>query len=669
MHGWNKNSIRSSKLYWMIPRVFIYTVFVLSFLGSVEAQTTLGNKDSLIKTLKTLPRDTNRVNSLIRLDKIAAAEQKFDSSVYYGRQALELATELNWTKGMGIANIDVGVSYWYMGNYTESLNMNYAALELFKKIDDQKGISQAYNNMGIVYASQKNYNKALECYLTTLTIKKKLGDTKATSSTLINIGSAYDNLKEFDKAFVYYREALALKRQMGDKRGEGICMLNIGQAHVKMGEFDSAQFYLEKSLEIRRSINDRRGICSSLSTLGSLQTTLGHFETAEKYLLEADSIARELGTVDLSAQIYEQLAGLYDTTGRYKEALEAFMKYASLMDTIDLEESRRNADKVDMTIQFETEKLEMQKKQDIKNALAEEEKKQRLFWIIGISVVLVIVVIFSIFLFTRLNIIRRQKSIIEHQKIVVEEKSKEVFDSITYARRIQYTLLAQDDYLKEHLKEHFVFFQPKDIVSGDFYWASAQGDKFFLAVCDSTGHGVPGAFMSLLNISFLNEAIAERKMTEPAAILDFVREKLIYNISQDGNKDGMDAVLMCIDMKHKTITYAGANNSPVIIGKQGTMDCDGDRMPVGLSEKMLPFAQYTLQLEQGDVVYIFTDGFADQFGGEKGKKYRRNKLLEKLAAISQQEMGRQKDTLSAEFLAWKGNLEQVDDVLVVGIRF
>jgi serine phosphatase RsbU (regulator of sigma subunit)/tetratricopeptide (TPR) repeat protein len=646
-------------------------VFLVLFCGAedVIAQTSLGNKDSLIRTLKTLPRDTNRVNSLIRLDKIASGEQKFDSSIYYAKQALEIATELNWTKGMGVANIDAGVSYWYMGNYTESLNMNYAALGLFQKIDDQKGISQAYNNMGIVYASQKNFNKALECYLITLTIKKQLGDTKSTSSTLINIGSAYDNLKEYDKAFVYYREALTLKRTMGDKRGEGICMLNIGQAHVKVGNMDSALYYLDESLKIRRSINDRRGICSSLSTLGSLHTTLGHFAVAEKYLLEADSISEELGTVDLSAQIYDQLAGLYDTTGRYKEALDAFRMYASLMDTIDLEESRRNADKVDMTIAFETEKLEMQKEQDIKDALAEEEKSQRLIWIIGISVVLAIVIIFSIFLFTRLNIIRRQKSIIERQKIVVEEKSKEVFDSINYARRIQYTLLAQENYLIAHLKDHFVFFQPKDIVSGDFYWASAQDDKFYLAVCDSTGHGVPGAFMSLLNISFLNEAIAERKMTQPAAILDFVRDKLIFNISQDGNKDGMDAVLMCIDRKEKTITYAGANNSPVIVGKLGTIDCEGDRMPVGLSEKMQPFNQHTLQLNENDIVYIFTDGYADQFGGDKGKKYKRSKLLEKLASMSNQGMQLQKDTLSAEFQAWKGNLEQIDDVLVVGIRF
>ena len=634
-----------------------------------NAQTNLGNKDSLLRTLKTLPEDTNRVNSLLRLDKIASTAQDYDSAVYYGKAALELATKLNFVRGMGTAQVDLGVSYWYMGNYTESLNMNYAALAIFQRSNDMKGQSQAYNNMGIVYASQKNFTKALECYLKTLAIKDSLGDRKAMGSTLINIGSTYDYLKEYDKSFFYYRQALALKYEMDDQRGVGICLLNIGLVHGKTGNNDSARYYYDKSLELRRRINDKRGIVSSLASLGQLNVQTGNFKDAERQLLEADTLSQQLGTLDLTQQIWDVLTGLYDTTGRYQEALHAFQTYTKFRDSINIAEANRNSDKLEMQHKFDTEKLAMQKEEEKRTALAEEEQTKRLMWIIGISVVLLIVVIFSIFLFTRLNIIRRQKSIIEQQKILVEEKSREVYDSINYAKRIQYTLLAQESYLVAHLKNHFVFFQPKDIVSGDFYWASAQGDKFFLAICDSTGHGVPGAFMSLLNISFLNEAIAERKMTEPAAILDFVRDKLISNISQDGNKDGMDAVLMCIDTKKKSVTYAGANNSPVLIGKTGIVDCQGDKMPVGLGERMVPFSQHTLQLTEGDILYIFTDGFADQFGGEKGKKYRRSNLLSKLLANSHREMSDQKSVLQNEFTQWKGNLEQVDDVLVVGIRF
>ncbi len=654
-----------------MTRISVVVLFILTlcFARSASAQSALGDKDSLVATLKTLPQDTNRVNSLLRLGKIASQAGVYDTAIIYAQQALDLATKLQFNRAIGTANIDMGASYWYVGNYTQALNVNYAALDVFQKINDQKGISQAYNNMGIVYASQQNFTKALECYLTTLGIKRALGDNKAISSTLINIGATYDQLKEYDKAFMYYREALILKRSTNDKRGEGICLLNIGQVHNRMKNSDSALYYFNASLDLRRSINDRRGIVSSLASLGQLKINLGEFKEAERDLLEADTISRALGTLDLTRTIWDQLTSLYDTTSRYKDALDAFRFFSELSDSINMEEANRNADKLEMNYKFEKEKIELAKEQEKKDAINDEADKRRVVWIIGVSALLVVVTIFSLFLFTRLRIIRKQKTIIERQKVLVEEKSKEVFDSINYAKRIQYTLLAQENFLIAHLKDHFVLFQPKDIVSGDFYWASAQGDKFFVAICDCTGHGVPGAFMSLLNISFLNEAIAERKMTDPAAILDFVRDKLIANISQDGGQDGMDAVLLSIDIKNRTVQYAGANNSPVVIGKVGVADCEGDKMPVGIGERMQPFSNHLLQLTEGDVLYVFTDGFADQFGGEKGKKYRRAKLLEKLSAISSQPMDAQKNHLQNEFTLWRGNLEQVDDVLVVGIRF
>lgn len=644
-------------------------IFLLLSSSALMAQTKLGNKDSLLNTLKILPLDTNRVNTLLQLDKIYTTGQVYDTAILYARRALILADTLNFQRGIATAHVDLGVAYWYIGNYADALNSNYAALEIFQSINDQKGISQAYNNMGIVYASQKNYDKALECYLTTLGIKRALGDKKATASTLINIGSAYDYKKEYDKAFTYFREALDLKRQMKDQRGEGICLLNIGLVHHKTGDVDSAYYYINKSLELRRSITDKRGIVSSLAALGALNTNTGKFADAEKALLEADTLSRELGTIDLTHQIWDHLTSLYDTTGRYEDALRAFRIYAELTDSINLAEANRNSDKLEMTYKFEQEKLAMQAEEDKRIALDIEEEKQRKIWIGVISGVLLLVTLFSLFLATRLRIIRRQKSIIEQQKIVMEMKSKEVTDSITYAKRIQYTLLAHDNFLSTHLKDYFVLFQPKDIVSGDFYWASLQGDRFFVAICDSTGHGVPGAFMSLLNISFLNEAIAERKMTDPGEVLGFVRDKLIQNISQEGGKDGMDAVLMSIDMKSRRVKYAGANNSPVIIGKLGIVDCDGDKMPVGIGERMLPFRTHELVLNEGDALYVFTDGFSDQFGGEKGKKYKRGKLLEKLSSLSSRPMTNQKDELQQEFTSWRGNLEQVDDVLVVGIRF
>lgn len=262
----------------------------------------------------------------------------------------------------------------------------------------------------------------------------------------------------------------------------------------------------------------------------------------------------------------------------------------------------------------------------------------------------------------------------EYQKLEIELKNKEITDSINYAKRIQFTLLANDNYLQQNLNEHFILFKPKDIVSGDFYWATKFVDTtsqnfdetFFLAVCDSTGHGVPGAFMSLLNISFLNEAITERKMLKPNEIFDYVRTKLIESVSQNGGKDGMDGILLSIS--GDKIYYASANNSSVLISNGNITELNKDKMPVGFGEKKQNFGLHEIIYQKGDMLYLYTDGFADQFGGERAKKYKYKQLNQLLASISDLPMEEQKIRLEKEFYRWKGDLEQVDDVCVIGIK-
>lgn len=645
-----------------------FFLLVLGAISELDAQVNL-NVDSQLLALKKLPQDTNRVNSYLKLGKAYNSLGVYDSAIYFGTHALQLSQKLKFTRGVAVSNVDVAVGYWYVGNYSQALSMNYKALDIFDSIGDQKGIAQVYNNMGIVYASQENFAKALECYFKTLTIKKELGDSKGMGSTLINIGATYDKLKEFDKSFAYYREALVIKLSMKDEKGEAICLMNIGLVYSNMENNDSALFYYNRSLELRRKINDRRGIVSSLGSLGQAHVSLHNYSLAEQLLIEADSISNSIGTLDLTKSIWLQLSILYDSTNRPVQALVAYKKYTKLKDSINLQEAQRGADKLEMNYKFEKERLALQKEQEKKDALAAEADKRQMVWIIGVSTVLVVVTFFSLFLFTRLRIIRKQKGIIERQKILVEERSREVSDSIAYAKRIQYTLLAHDTLLRENLPEHFVLFQPKDIVSGDFYWGTVLGSRFYLAVCDSTGHGVPGAFMSLLNISFLNEAITEKKIVQPNLILDYVREKLIGSVSLDGAQDGMDGTLFCIDKQSHQVTYASANSSPLLVTDNGIVDCASDKMPIGKGEKMTPFQLHTIKPQAGEMLYLFTDGFADQFGGEKGKKFRHSQLKERLSTNKHLAVDQQKEELQSVFDQWKGELEQVDDVLIIGIRF
>lgn len=280
------------------------------------------------------------------------------------------------------------------------------------------------------------------------------------------------------------------------------------------------------------------------------------------------------------------------------------------------------------------------------------------------------------------KLIREQNTVLEQkvkertaevvmQKEIIEEKQKEIVDSINYAKRIQYTLLAHDELLKQNLGEHFVLFKPKDIVSGDFYWATKKGNDFYLAVCDSTGHGVPGAFMSLLNISFLNEAINEKNISEPHEVLNHVRKRLMENM--EGGQDGMDAILVRFEARIRNsdsikIKYAAANNHPLMISEKQIKELPYDKMPVGKGEKTESFNLYEIECLKGEMLFLLTDGFADQFGGPKGKKFKSSNLSKLLLENSALEMQNQSKKLNSEFNAWKGELEQVDDVCIIGIR-
>jgi serine phosphatase RsbU (regulator of sigma subunit) len=258
------------------------------------------------------------------------------------------------------------------------------------------------------------------------------------------------------------------------------------------------------------------------------------------------------------------------------------------------------------------------------------------------------------------------------QKKILEEKNKDITDSITYAKRIQKALMASDSLLTKNLPEYFVLYKPKDIVSGDFYWAEKIDNKFLIATCDCTGHGVPGAFMSLLGVSFLNEITKERNIIQPDLIFNHLRNDIIKALNPEGNeeegKDGMDAVLCSFDFQKMELQFACANNPLWVFRNNECIEFKPDKFPIGMQGELKSFSLQKLQLQKGDVIYTFTDGFADQFGGEKGKKFKYKQLNEKLSAISILPLAEQKKELEKTFDAWKGNLEQVDDVLVIGIR-
>jgi len=273
--------------------------------------------------------------------------------------------------------------------------------------------------------------------------------------------------------------------------------------------------------------------------------------------------------------------------------------------------------------------------------------------------------------------IHKEKERINELKIEIEHKHQEIIDSVNYAKRIQHALLASDKLLNDNLTDYFLFFQPRDIVSGDFYWAASKNfettKKFYLAICDSTGHGVPGAIMSILNISCLNEAVNREDMFLPQLMLDQTRSKIMEHMANDGSdeggKDGMDAVLACFDFENNNLQFAAANNPLWLIRNNELIEYKPDKMPVGKPMgELAPFTLQQIELQKNDLIIMITDGFPDQFGGPKGKKFMYKNLKELLVQLSNKPLDQVKQELKTTFDEWRGKMEQVDDVLVFGVR-
>ena len=268
----------------------------------------------------------------------------------------------------------------------------------------------------------------------------------------------------------------------------------------------------------------------------------------------------------------------------------------------------------------------------------------------------------------------RFQDLINNQNLLLEEKNKDITSSIHYAKRIQSAMLTQVEVFKKHLPEHFILFRPKDIVSGDFYWCHPLPDgALLIGVGDCTGHGVPGAFMTLLSISFLNEITGERKITRPDLVLNETRKSIIHNLNPGGTikegRDGFDGSLLWLSPSRDKVIFAGANN-PCLVLRNGTMSIlEADRFPVGLHEgEPMPFTPHEMNLQKGDTFYLLTDGFQDQFGGEKGKKFKIKNLQQSLLGMADKNMKDQHFLLEKVFENWKGRLEQIDDVTVLGFR-
>ncbi len=638
---------------------------------------------------------------------------RFDSALkIWSKEELSLDTI---TKKLAKKNkaktlMSIGIAYDNMGNYPQALDYYLNALDYNEKANNKGGQATVYGNIGLVYSNLKKYNTAIDFHKKALVIDSTINNNVGVARHLGNIAIVYNDLKNYTVAIDYYFRALKLKEEYSDEREVAYTLGNIGNTFATLAElnndkslYSKALDYDNRALQILQKIGDENGIARNLGNIGIINNKQNNNIEAKKYLLKALVLCDKTGMLHEKMDFEIILSDAYLKMGNYKESLAHYKLYAASRDSIfNIEKSNEITSK-QLTYDFEKNKIKQQirnnaDKEKIKAVAVETEKKQNSI-IISVIIILIIVVIFSVFLYSRFKITKKQKNIIElkeketqqqnaiitTQKLLVEEKHREITDSINYAERIQRSFLATKELLDENLKEYFVFFKPKDVVSGDFYWsAKLSNGNFALATADSTGHGVPGAIMSLLNVTSLEKAIEH--YTNPADILNHTRQTIIERLKKDGSeeggKDGMDCSLLAFDFSKNQLLIAAANNpiwiirsnSPFEVGVRRKGDFElieikPDKMPVGKSDKQdQSFATHTLKLQKGDTIYTLTDGFPDQFGGPNGKKFMNKKLKELLLANVHLPISKQKELLDEVFKNWVGDLEQVDDVTIIGIK-
>ncbi len=705
-----------------------------------------------LDSLKALAESTAEDSVRVRLlNEMAGILYRTDpeSAIKYSGDARMIAEQADFQPGLAEAYKNLGLGYYMLGDYEAAFRNWNPSLRIFQVLGDEKKVANIIGNQGSIYYTIGQNVQAVENYLKALKIAEKLNDSIRIATLLLNIGLVYaDQPGAHDSSASYYLRALEIGDAIGYKNLLGVGEVNLGELYLSQGAHDSALVHFERSLEILQSEID---ISTSLNFIGRTYAEKGDLDRAIQYHEDALEMAEQQNAKLEMVKILLGLASAYLSQEEARSALNHFERameiakeigtnyqlsaaYGGLAESFAALSDYRSAYTY-LSLQYEIDNViyqiesdnktdnlmygyQLEMKQDEieileQQAQIEELKSIRqrgiMFTIAAVGLLLLLLAggLYNRFLFIRKTNrqIQVQKAEIEDQRDEIEaqrnqmEKQRDlvmaqkelITDSISYAQRIQSTLLPSQAGLEQLIPEHFIFFRPKDIVSGDFYWIREVEDHVVIVVSDCTGHGVPGAFMSMLGITMLNELVGDQCRNSPAEILDELRAKVKSILLQKGDsedqKDGMELTLAILEKKSRHLHFAGANNPLYLIrkkenaagpeleghtslenGEYQLYEIKGDKQPIGVHWEETPFTSHTLHLLESDSIYMFSDGFVDQYGGEHRKRFKTINFKKLLLSIQREPMTRQGEIIGETFESWKGDHEQLDDVSVFGAR-
>ncbi|MCE3294505.1 MAG: yrrB 5 [Crocinitomicaceae bacterium] len=525
---------------------------------------------------------------------------------------------------------------WFAGNYEKGFNLIFEALR--HSSEAREPLSEGWSNyaLGVFYFDTKDFENSLFYYTKAFEHFESIAYVYGQARASNGIASVLILRNENEKALQHIEFAIAIYRQLSQFSGLTRSLNDLAMNEKALKNHSRAIDLFEECITLRREIRHVQGLVTSLTELGETLLSEARYEEALEKLSEALELAVQAKSGQKESRVHKLLSVLYKQNGNIEKALAHFERFYELNTRLMSDESANNIKRIQN--KFEKEQIE------------------------------------------KITEIEREKNL-ELQKAyeLIEQKNKDISDSINYAQRIQQGILPTDEEIAGCFKNYFVLYEPKDIVSGDFYWSvNATSSKTdinvsLIAAVDCTGHGVPGAFMSMLGNTLLNQTIFNPEVVYPSDVLNFLNKELPQNLKSQGKeisiRDGMDMSICSFDFKGMKLYYAGANNPCWIIRQGEIIEIKGDKQPISAfnDPDKRPFTNNEFSLETGDTVYLFTDGYADQFGGPKGKKFKYRQFKEILLENYRLPLPAQKEMLSKAFHRWKGDLEQVDDVLVIGI--
>jgi serine phosphatase RsbU (regulator of sigma subunit) len=667
--------------------------------------------DSLEKVLASA-KDTSRVRTLLRLVKEYNNVNPVKAEPYL-KEALQLSLSLADSDGMKgtyksyglyyllrsdyLAGIDqekkallirhvknveaqdadiytvIGLCSFKLGRIEPALDMYHKALDIYERSGDEQRMSMTVNNIGSLYYEQERYKEALDFFLRSKKLKEKVHDKRGLATLTFNIATIYAQMDSLPASLRFYQDAMDYYHAASDSVGIAEAYSGMGSDYLQLEQFDKALDLKKKSLQVCRLTGNKTLSGHVFIDIGDIYSRWGVNTVAVAYLDSGLAIAKETQNLFAQVQSYHAYVNHYRELKDYKQAV----KYNILL--FDVEDSLFNEKNSGIITGMQS-RYEAQKKQDQIDLLKKDKELEAVqgrkneAWLYTLIPGLFLLVLVIIALAARNSTKKRANRELSLKNEQLSQQEKEITDSIEYALSIQQDMLPSEKYIRASLDEFFVLNRPKDIVSGDFYFFERSGDHLIFSAVDCTGHGVPGALLSFLGMDILREAVRKYGLTDPAMILGHldaeVNQRLRQSTDTRSVRDGMDLALCSLNLKTRELSYAGAFNPLYIISDGKLEEIKSDKHAIGSNheDKHDTYTLHKRGLKKDDRVYVFSDGYADQFGGPFGKKLKYKPFQNMLLKVHRLPMTEQKDFLDKAHKEWKGDVFQVDDILVIGIR-